>query len=216
MSLLTPIHAAILNSSAMGAMAESQVGALVCRHWVTLLALVWCAAVAVVAGIARRPLPVHLLDYSCYKPDGDRKCSYEASEYFVRRSGRYNTTSEEFMRAIYLKSGLGDETYGPPFLFRAAGDATLASARQESEEGMFAAVDALLGKTRVGASEIDVVAVACSMFTPCPSLTAVLVQRYGCRPDVKTYSLSGMGCSAGNIAIDMAERILRRKPGYYY
>ncbi|MQM15392.1 hypothetical protein Taro_048335 [Colocasia esculenta] len=184
------------------------------QHKLVLVAFLWCAVVAVFAYFSRwRRHPVLLLDYSCYKPDDEQKMSYEASEYFIRRSRRYNSTSEEFMRAIYLKSGLGDETYAPPFLF-GRGDATHASGVQEAEAGMYTAVDALLSKTRVDASQIDVLVAACSMFTPCPSLTSLLVRRYGCRPSVKTFNLSGMGCSAGAIAVDMAAGVLRRKPGY--
>ncbi|MQM13490.1 hypothetical protein Taro_046414 [Colocasia esculenta] len=181
---------------------------------VLLLFLCWCSAVLVVIYFSTRPIPVLLLDYSCYKPDADRRCSYEVSEYFVRRSRRFSQVSEEFTREIYRKSGLGDETYAPPFLFQPGCDATLASAVQEAKEGMLSVVDSLLSKVLIRPSRVDVLVVTCSMFWPCPSLTSMLVHRYGFKPSIKTFNFSGMGCSAGGMAIDAVAKILRRKSGY--
>ena len=54
------------------------------------------------------------------------------------------------------------------------------------------------------------------MFSPGPSLASMIVRRFKMRDDVKSYSLAGMGCSAGTVGIDMAARALRvgRRPGY--
>ncbi|MQL74046.1 hypothetical protein Taro_006404 [Colocasia esculenta] len=179
-----------------------------------VLSLSWCALVALAAYRATRPLPVYLLEYACFKPDNDRKLSYETCEYFVRRSRRFNTVSEEFMRTIFLKSGLGNETYAPPFIFQTDYEAKLKSAFQEAEEGLFSSVDALFTKTKVDPSQVDILIVACGMFIPCPSLSSIIVSHYGFRPTIKTFNLSGMGCSAGSVSIDMAAKMLRRKPGY--
>ncbi|WMV57240.1 hypothetical protein MTR67_050625 [Solanum verrucosum] len=122
------------------------------------------------------------------------------------------------MRNIYLKSGLGDETYGPPFIFEDDdGDnnnntnnvPTLKSANQEAREGVFSSIDELLGKTLIDPQSIDVVIVTCGGFSPSPSLSSLIVNRYNLRSDVKTYNLSGMGCSSGVLSIDFAARVLR-------
>ncbi|KAH0707597.1 hypothetical protein KY290_010086 [Solanum tuberosum] len=126
------------------------------------------------------------------------------------------------MRNIYLKSGLGDETYGPPFIFEDDdGDnnnnnnnntnnvPTLKSANQEAREGVFSSIDELLGKTLIDPQSIDVVIVTCGGFSPSPSLSSLIVNRYNLRSDVTTYNLSGMGCSSGVLSIDFAARVLR-------
>ncbi|CAI9116458.1 OLC1v1017600C1 [Oldenlandia corymbosa var. corymbosa] len=114
------------------------------------------------------------------------------------------------MRNIYFKSGLGDETYGPPFIFDEENDVpTLDSAMQEAREGVFSSVDALLSKTGIDPSSIDVVIVTCGSFSPFPSLSSLIVNHYNLRPDVKTFNLSGMGCSSGVLSIDFAARMLR-------
>lgn len=185
-------------------------------HPAAVLAAAWCAALSAFFVLSRRRRPVLLLDYSCYQPPPERKCSYEVCEYLVRRSARFTTVSEEFMRGIYLKSGLGDETYAPPFIFQTDYEAKLRSAVQEAEDGMFTSTANVLEKAHVDPSMIDIVIVSCGMFTPCPSLSAILVNRFKFRQDVQTFNLSGMGCSSGIASIDLAARLLRRDRSVRY
>ncbi|KAK9906124.1 hypothetical protein M0R45_002859 [Rubus argutus] len=53
------------------------------------------------------------------------------------------------MRKIFLKSGLGEETYAPKFVFQSNPEANLASAMDESQQGMFSALSSLLSKTGI-------------------------------------------------------------------
>ncbi|KAK1307076.1 3-ketoacyl-CoA synthase 1 [Acorus calamus] len=173
-----------------------------------LLSLLYCIFLSLL--LRRRSLPVLLVDYSCYKPDFDRKCSTEACKYFISSSRRFSPESQTFMSDILAKSGIGDEVYAPPLVFQADNThAKLRSAFQEAEEGMFSAVDSLLDKTGIDTSMIDVLIVACSVFTPSPSLSSLVVNKYKLKEDVKTYNLSGMGCSAAAVSIDLAAKILR-------
>ena len=41
-----------------------------------------------------------------------------------------------------------------------------------------------------------------------PSLSAMLVNKFKMRDDVRTFSLGGMGCSAGQIGLDIIREIL--------
>ena len=56
--------------------------------------------------------------------------------------------------------------------------------------------------------QVDIVIVNCSLFNPTPSLSAMIVNHFGMRPDIKSYNLSGMGCSAGIISIGLAKELL--------
>nr|GMD36013.1 3-ketoacyl-CoA synthase 17-like [Ipomoea batatas] len=173
-----------------------------------------CAALALICLVhylRSRPYPVFLLNYACYKPPPHRKCSYQVAESFVRRNERLSDETIEFMRNIYVKSGLGDETYAPPFIFDGDCAPTLKCARQEAEEGIVSCVDCLLAKTLIDPQCIDAVIVTCGSFSPSPSLSSFIVNRYNLKPDVKTYDLSGMGCSSGVISVDFAARILRSR-----
>ncbi|KAK9270505.1 hypothetical protein L1049_026086 [Liquidambar formosana] len=121
------------------------------------------------------------------------------------------------MRGIYLKSGLGDETYAPSFVFQPDScQPNLESAMHEAQEGMFAAVDSLLAKTLIDPRRIDILIVTCGSFSPSPSLTSLVVNRYNFRSDVKSFNLSGMGCSSGLLSIDLAAKLLCRSQKTHY
>jgi 3-ketoacyl-CoA synthase len=62
-------------------------------------------------------------------------------------------------------------------------------------------LDKLFAKTGISPSEIDILVVNVSLFSPAPSLSARVVNRYKMRSDIKTSNLSGMGCSASIIYI---------------
>lgn len=179
-----------------------------------IITLLWSSAAAAAAYLCTRPLPVLLLDYSCYCPEPDHRCNLELCEYFGMRSRRYSPESADFMRAIYRKSGLGDETYAPPYIFQPELDSKLPHAIVEADDGMCSAVAALLAKTSVAPEKISTLIVACSMFSPAPSLASRVANRFGFRDDIKSFNLSGMGCSTGALGMDLAARILRRTPGY--
>ncbi|XP_052188589.1 3-ketoacyl-CoA synthase 4-like [Diospyros lotus] len=157
--------------------------------------------------LRRRRRPVLLLNYSCYKPPPNLKCSREAAHDFVRRRIP-NPKSVDFMSNISSKSGLGEETYGPSFMFQGKPAATFANAVDEAQDGMFSAIDSLLFKTQLNVDLIDVVIVTSGSFSPAPSLSSRIVNRYKLKPDVKTFNLSGMGCSSGVAAFDLAARVL--------
>lgn len=59
------------------------------------------------------------------------------------------------------------------------------------------------------AAQVDILIVNCSLFNPTPSLSAMVVNHFGMRPDIKSYNLSGMGCSAGIISIGLARELLQ-------
>ena len=72
-----------------------------------------------------------------------------------------------------------------------------------------------IGHAGLAPRDIDIIVVNCSLFNPTPSLSAMVVNHFKMRGDIISYNLAGMGCSAGVIAIGLAERILRTEPGKY-
>ena len=52
----------------------------------------------------------------------------------------------------------------------------------------------------------------CSLFNPTPSLSAMIINHFKMRSNVVSYNLSGMGCSAGVIAISLARELLQVCP----
>lgn len=77
---------------------------------------------------------------------------------------------------------------------------------------MFDCVRRLLASTGTKPSEIDVLVINCSLFSPTPSLCSMVINEFGLRPDVHSYNLSGMGCSASLISLDLIRNVLRGQP----
>lgn len=156
-----------------------------------------------------RPRKVYLVNFACYKPEQERKCTREI---FIERSTLTGSFSEEnlaFQKKILERSGLGQKTYLPEAVLRVPPNPCMAEARKEAETVMFGAIDELLGKTGVRAKDIGILVVNCSLFNPTPSLSAMIVNHYKLRGNILSYNLGGMGCSAGLISIDLAKQLLQ-------
>ncbi|XP_052171253.1 3-ketoacyl-CoA synthase 1 [Diospyros lotus] len=164
---------------------------------------------------AKRSRPVYLVDFSCYKPDEERKMSVESFLKMTEESSGFGEESLQFQRRISTRSGLGDETYIPNGITSRPPNLCLKEARLEAEAVMFGALDSLFGKTGVNPKEIGILIVNCSLFCPTPSLASMIVNHYKLRPDIKSFNLSGMGCSAGLISIDLAKDLLQANPNSY-
>uniref|UniRef100_A0A6P6G5Q2 3-ketoacyl-CoA synthase n=1 Tax=Ziziphus jujuba TaxID=326968 RepID=A0A6P6G5Q2_ZIZJJ len=156
-----------------------------------------------------RPRRVYLLDFACFKPQPELMCSGET---FIRQSKLADCFSEEalgFQKKILEKSGYGPKTYAAETLLEVPMKPSIAAARKEVEMVMVGAIDQLLAKTGVNVKDIGILVVNSSMFNPIPSLSAMIVNRYKLRGNILSYNLGGMGCSAGLIAIDLAQRLLQ-------
>lgn len=153
--------------------------------------------------------PCYLVDFASFKSLDEYKLSTEYCEYITKACGKSTPKNTLFQLKVLLKSGLGDETYGPAFLYTDDRVPTLTAARDEMDHMMFGALDELVFKTGLNLSHIDFLIVNVSMFYPNPSLSSHLVNHYKMRENVKTYNISGMGCAAGMVALDLAKDILR-------
>ncbi|KAG8381891.1 hypothetical protein BUALT_Bualt05G0020000 [Buddleja alternifolia] len=163
----------------------------------------------------RRPYRVYLVDFLCYKPDDDRKCTRQM---FMERSwltGSFSGENLEFQRKIVERSGLGDSTYLPEAVLRIPPNPRMAEARKETETVMFGAIDELLVKTSPKPKDIGILIVNCSLFNPTPSLSAMVINHYKLRGNIVSYNLGGMDRSAGLISIDLAKDLLQVHPNTY-
>ncbi|KAL5712468.1 very-long-chain 3-oxoacyl-CoA synthase [Ranunculus cassubicifolius] len=162
-----------------------------------------------------RPRKVYLLDFSCYKPEPERKCTREI---FMERSeltGNFTDENLMFQQKILERSGLGQSTYLPDAVLRVPPNPSMAEARKEAQMVMYGAIDQLLAKTGVKAKDIGILVVNCSLFNPTPSLSAMIVNHYKLRGNIVSYNLGGMGCSAGLISVDLAKQLLQVHPNSY-
>lgn len=151
----------------------------------------------------------YLVDYYCFKPPEDRKMYTDLCEYFVRRHENLTEEDVRFQLKVLLKSGLGEETYGPEFMFKEDCIPSIAEGRAEFDECSCQILDKLFEKQGIHPSDIDILIVNISCFAPSPSLAASIINHYKMRENIKVYNLGGMGCSATLISVDMAKDLLR-------
>merc|ERR1712151_405310 len=91
--------------------------------------------------------------------------------------------------------------------------ADMAASRQEAEAVIFPIVTRVLEKTGTAPKDIDFLIVTCSLFSPTPSLCAMIAHKFKFRQDIRSYNLSGMGCSANVISVDLAKQLMQNQPG---
>ncbi|KAL8228830.1 hypothetical protein R6Q57_013730 [Mikania cordata] len=164
---------------------------------------------------AKRPTPVYLVDFACYKPEEDRKIANEAFTKMSEESGFFEPETLNFQKRIASRSGLGDETYLSKGITARPPQLNMKEARSEAELVMFGALDSLFSRTGVRPQEISILIVNCSLFNPTPSLSSMIVNHYKLRSDIMSFNLGGMGCSAGVISIDLARHLLKANPNSY-
>ncbi|XP_047944378.1 3-ketoacyl-CoA synthase 5-like [Salvia hispanica] len=160
-----------------------------------------------------RPRPVYLVDYALFKPPRSYRVSFAGFIEHVRMGRLFSEPkSIHFQMKILERSGLGENTCLPPALHYIPPTPTMAMAREEAELIIFSAVDSLLQKTGIKPRDVDILILNCSLFSPTPSLTAMVINKYKMRSNIRSFNLSGMGCSAGLISIDLARDLLQRYP----
>ncbi|CAM0943599.1 unnamed protein product [Alopecurus aequalis] len=166
-------------------------------------------AAALCAYAAWSPRPVYLVDHAEYKPGHHHQMTRAGAIEHYGLTGAFTEESLAFQKRILERSGLGDATHFPLSLRSMPVDVCLRTANEESHAVVFGVVDALLAKTRVSPADIGVVIVNSSLYSPTPSFTTLIVNRYRLRSNIVSHNLSGMGCSAGVIAIDLAKHLLQ-------
>ncbi|PIN22536.1 Very-long-chain 3-oxoacyl-CoA synthase [Handroanthus impetiginosus] len=164
---------------------------------------------------AKRPRPIYLVDFACYKPEDERKLSIDSFLKMTVESGAFEQESINFQKKISYRSGLGDETYFARGITSTPPNLSMKEARLEAEAVMFGALDSLFSKTGIKPKDIGILIVNCSLFNPTPSLSSMIVNHYKLRTDIKSFNLGGMGCSAGLISIDLAKHLLQANPNTY-
>lgn len=156
-----------------------------------------------------RPRAVYLLDFACFSPPAHLKVTRKAFLDHLKDVGTFTDASLEFQAKATERSGMGDETYLPPAVLAKPPSRSMNEARAEAELVMFTAIDELFEKTKVKPKDVGVLVVNCSLFNPTPSLSAMVINHYKMRGNILSFNIGGMGCSAGVIALDLANDMLQ-------
>lgn len=159
-----------------------------------------------------RPRTIYLVDHACFKPPVTCRVPFSTFMEHSRLILKDALDSVEFQMRVLSRSGLGEETYLPPAIHYIPPTQNMEAARQEAEMVIFTSLDSLFMQTGLKPKDIDILIVNCSLFSPTPSLSAVVINKYKLRSNIKSFNLSGMGCSAGLISIGLAQDLLQVHP----
>lgn len=177
-----------------------------------ILCSVFALVLVATVYILSRPRAIYLVDFALFKPPVNCRVPFSTFMEHTRLIGNLDAKSVEFQVRILERSGLGEETCLPPANHFIPPTPTMEAARAEAEMVIFSSLDSLFEKTGIKPKDVDILIVNCSLFSPTPSLSAMVINKYKMRSNIRSFNLSGMGCSAGLISIDLARDLLQVHP----
>lgn len=174
------------------------------------------ALVLVVIGwIVNMDNPIYMLAFSTFKAPDSWKVSHAEIIQMMKNQKCFTDESISFMERLLERSGTGQSTAWPPGIVQCLHgketDRSIEASRKEAETVIFDIVESALKKAKLHPKEVDVLVINCSLFSPTPSLCAMVISKFGFRQDIQSFNLSGMGCGASLISIGLAKDLLQRR-----
>lgn len=164
---------------------------------------------AVVLSVRGRRRRVYLVDFRCHRPAGSLRTPVATFAEHVWFNTGGDEEAVDFHLKVLERSGISGESAMPDAVHEIPANMSIHGMREEMELVLFPIVADLLAANGVRPWSIDAVVSNCSLSSPTPSLSAMVVNRFGLRRDVLSYSLSGMGCSAGLLAVDLVRDLMK-------
>jgi 3-ketoacyl-CoA synthase len=164
---------------------------------------------AITVYLLKKGRAIYLIDFATFQPPDELKVPHKLFVDRSKASGFFNEEALEFQEKLLYRTGLGNETYFPAGILSYPPETTMQRAREEAMTVMSGCLDELFQRTGLRPTDVDILIVNCSLFNPTPSLSAMIINKYKMRSDIKNYTLSGMGCSAGVVSIDLAKDLLQ-------
>jgi len=172
-------------------------------------------AIIIMVLYLRMDNPTYLLAFSTFKAPASWRVSHEQIIEMMKHQECFTDDSLDFMKRLLVRSGTGQSTAWPPGIVQSLHgkkpDRSIEASRREAETIIFDIVESAMKKANVTPEEIDVLVINCSLFSPTPSLCASVITKFKLRSDILSYNLSGMGCGASLLALDLAKNMLHRK-----
>ncbi|CAH8382585.1 unnamed protein product [Eruca vesicaria subsp. sativa] len=155
----------------------------------------------------------YILDYQCHKPSDDRMVSTHFSGEIIHRNKNLGLEEYKFLLKAIVSSGIGEQTYAPRLVFEGREERpTLQDGISEMEEFYIDTIGKIMERQHISPKEVDILVVNVSMLTSVPSLPSRIINHYKMREDIKVFNVTGMGCSASLISVDIVKNIFKSYP----
>ncbi|KAF3787435.1 3-ketoacyl-CoA synthase 6 [Nymphaea thermarum] len=152
---------------------------------------------------------VYLVDFTCYRPPDHCRTPLSTLHECAICAKEFDQESISFQLKTIQRSGIGSESCMPSSVHSWPRDSSLASSREEAQTALCTIVKDLLDKHGIKPESIDILISNCSLFSPTPSIAAMIINWFGMKSDVMSFNLSGMGCSAGILSLALARDLLK-------
>ncbi|KAI3738818.1 hypothetical protein L2E82_28997 [Cichorium intybus] len=152
----------------------------------------------------------YLIDYAGYKAPDDTKLDTQQSAKIASRNKNLCIEDYRFLVRTMVNSGLGEETYCPKSII--AGEEEnpkLVDLVSEVEAVFYYTLDRIFARSKILPSQVDILVVNVSLLPAVPSLTSRIINHYKMRSDIKSFNLSGMGCSASLVSINLVQNLFK-------
>ncbi|XVE79654.1 hypothetical protein DITRI_Ditri14bG0075500 [Diplodiscus trichospermus] len=134
----------------------------------------------------------------------------------IKRNKNLGLNEYKFLLKAIVSSGIGEQTYAPRIMFTGREESpTLSDGISEMEEFFCDSIGKLLSRAAISPQEIDLLVVNVSMLSTVPSLSSRIINHYKMRQDIKAFSLTGMGCSASLISLDIVRNFFKSYKNKY-
>ncbi|KAK6271924.1 hypothetical protein POUND7_009007 [Theobroma cacao] len=164
----------------------------------------------------KRDQDCYILDYQCFKPADDRMVGTEFCGEVIKRNKNLGLNEYKFLLKAIVSSGIGEQTYAPRIMFSGREESpTLSDGILEMEEFFYDSIGMLLSRSGISAQEIDLLVVNVSMLSAVPSLSSRIINHYKMRQDIKAFNLTGMGCSASLVSLDIIRNVFKSYKNKY-
>eukprot|EP01134_Creolimax_fragrantissima_P002750 CFRG2750T1 len=167
--------------------------------------------------LSHRKSPVYCVDFNTFSPPESWRVTRDQIKEILKKRGTFTPESITFLERIMDTSATGNATHWPPGIMELLRgkemNETMQASRDEFMTVMTRCIDGLIRKTNLDIKNVDFLIVNCSLFSPTPSLCAMISNHYGMKSNLQSFNLGGMGCSAGLISVDLARQLLENTPG---
>ncbi|ESQ32382.1 hypothetical protein EUTSA_v10004159mg [Eutrema salsugineum] len=157
----------------------------------------------------RRRAKVYLLDFTCYRAPDSNRIPMSTLLETIYLDDNIDQESIDFQARVLERSWLSNQTSIPPSLTEIPLKKSLSSVQIEAMTTLFTSVEDLLKKNKLNPRSIDVLITNCSLHAPTPSLSAMVINKFHMRSNIKSFNLSGMGCAAGVLSVGLANDLLK-------
>ncbi|KFK31272.1 hypothetical protein AALP_AA6G090700 [Arabis alpina] len=157
----------------------------------------------------RRRVQVYLLDFTCYRaPDSNRFPMATLLE-TIYLYDQIDQESIDFQARVLERSWLSNQTSVPSSMTEIPIKKSLSLVQTEAMTTLFTSIEELLRKSNTSPRSIDILITNCSLYSPTPSLSAMVINKFHMKSDIKSFNLSGMGCAAGILSVGLANDLLK-------